>query len=296
MTDNMTALSLRGVTKKSGPFTLGPIDLQIEKGYRVAVVGPNGSGKTTLFHLIQNLIRPDAGEVQLLGMLQPEAEVRIKEKIGYMPDSAFGYEGMTPADAAEFMKQWYPGWSEARFSEMCGKLEINPQQKIAKMSKGTKQRVLFLLALARDPELILLDEPTANLDPFAARKMMEEISALLEDGSKTVIFATHVMEEVRKYADYVAFLYRGKLLGYFEKDEIMDSWKELWVEGAAEAAVRMPGVVSAEGAGPVRVITSDRRATERAFREQGIAVLKVHNLELDEIFAGLMSEYDRGRG
>ncbi|ARU61029.1 hypothetical protein CBW65_08070 [Tumebacillus avium] len=293
---NMTALSLRGVTKTTGAFTLGPIDLEIEKGYRVAVVGPNGSGKTTLFRLLQNLTRPDTGEVKILGMLQPREELPIKQKIGYMPDGVYGFEEMTPAEAAGFIKHWYPRWSDQRFRELCGTFEIDPGKKIAQLSKGTKQRVLFILALARDPELILLDEPTANLDPFVARTMMEEMSAVLEDGEKTVIFATHVMEEVRKFADYVVFLYKGKMLGYFEKDEIMDSWKELWVEGTAEAVAELPGVVTAEGQGPVRVITSSRRDTERAFREWDIAILKVHNLELDEIFAGLMKEYDRGRG
>ncbi|ASS76964.1 hypothetical protein CIG75_19960 [Tumebacillus algifaecis] len=293
--DKMTALSLRGVTKTAGEFTLGPIDLTIERGYRVAFVGPNGSGKTTLFQLIQNFSRPDAGEIHVIGRRQPEQEVEIKARIGYMPDGVYGFEEMTPMEAAQFMKHWYPTWSGEHFARLCRKLEVDPHKKIAKLSKGTQQRVLFILACARDPELLLLDEPTANLDPFVARVMMEEISAVLDDGEKTVVFATHVMEEVRKFADYVAFLDRGKLLGYFEKDEILDSWKELWVECTAEAARLIPGVVSAEGRGPVRVITSARATTEKAFRAQGVTVLKVHNLELDEIFSELMKQHDAGR-
>ncbi len=288
------ALSLSGVKKKAGAFTFGPIDLEIEKGYCVAVVGPNGSGKSTLFRLVQNLTRPDAGSINVLGLQQPEQEVKIKQSIGYMPDAVFGFEEMTAVQAGNFSQQWYPSWNEDRFEELIRKMEIDRYQAIEKMSKGTQQRVLFALAVARDPQLLLLDEPTANLDPFVSRVMMEEIARELEDGEKTVVIATHSMEEVRKFADYVLFLHRGKLLGYYEKDEVLDSWKELWVEGTVAEIARTPGVVSAEGKGPVRVVTCSLEETEQSLRERGHTVLRVHSLELDEIFAELLKEHDRG--
>lgn len=285
-------ISLQGVTKSYGSFTLGPLDLRVEPGYVVAVVGPNGSGKSTLFRMLMNLSRPDAGGLTVLGGRYPEDEVEVKRGIGYAPEVATGHEEMGARELGDFVSRWYPGWDEGLYEDLLRRFEIPQEKRFDKLSKGMQRRLVFSLAVARGPELLLLDEPTDGVDPFARRLMLEEISRFLEGGDRTVLIATHIMEEVRRIADYVAFLHGGRFLGLYEKDELLESWRALWVERAPDGEV--PGLVSVEEGSPPRLVTSAPEKTVAALEEQGIKIVRSGSLDLEEILFRLM-EADRGR-
>lgn len=282
-------ISASGLTKSYGGFTLGPVDLQIEPGYVVAVVGPNGSGKSTLFKMLMGLSRPDAGELTLFGRRHPREEVQIKRRIGYVPEVSTGHDDMSAAELGGFVSRWYPDWSEETYSGLLERFEIPSGQRFGKLSKGMQRRLAFALAAAREPELLLLDEPTDGVDPFARRAMLDEISGFLQSGSaeeRTVLFATHVMDEVRRIADYVVFLHGGHFLGCYEKDALQDSWRSLWVERAPES--HLPGLVSVEEGTPPRLVTDSPRKTRAALEERGIGVVRSGTLDLEEILEHLM--------
>lgn len=285
-------ISLDSVTKSYGGFTLGPLDLRIDPGYVVAVVGPNGSGKSTLFRMLMGLSEPDAGELTLFGRRHPRDEVEIKQRIGYVPETSSGHDDMSAKELGEFVRRWYPRWSDKTYSALLQRFEIPTGQRFGKLSKGMQRRLDFALAAAREPELLLLDEPTDGVDPFARRAMLEEFSSFLDGGEsesgeeRTLVFATHVMDEVRRIADYVVFLHSGRFLGLYEKDALQDSWCSLWVERAPERYI--PGLVSVEDGTPPRIITDSPQKTRAALQERGIGVVRSGPLDLEEILEHLM--------
>lgn len=288
-------ISLQGTTKSYGGFTLGPVDLGIEPGYVVAVVGPNGSGKSTLFRLLMGLSQPDAGELGLFGRRHPRDEVEIKQRIGYVPEISTGHDDMSARSLEAFVSRWYPRWNSGLYSRLLTRFEIPAEQRFGKLSKGMQRRLAFALAAAREPEMLLLDEPTDSVDPFARRIMLEEVSQYLEGGAetgeRTVLFATHVMDEVRRLADYVVFLHGGRFLGLYEKDALQDGWRSLWVERLPEPD--LPGLVSVEEGTPPRLVTASPGETQKALAELGIGVVRSGPLDLEEILEHLMRRSER---
>lgn len=283
-------LSLNQVSKTiENKFRLGPLELQIEPGFIVAVVGPNGSGKTTLFRMLMNMVQPDSGELKLFDKQYPNEEVWIKRKIGYVPETSEIHQMFrTVADALQFAAYWYPTW-DAKYSEtLLRKFEIAATDKISGLSKGTRRKLDLILALAHHPDLLLLDEPSSGLDPFAWRLMMEEMAHYMENSQRTVFMATHIMDEVRRLADYVVFLYHGKLLGYYEKDALLDGWKTIWVDRLPVASENIKGIVAIEQDSSTKLISDSPQETLHALTASGINVIKTQSVDLDEIFVHLL--------
>ena len=278
-------VSIQAAIKTRPRFKLGPVDLEIEPGYVVALVGSNGSGKSTLFRLLMNLERPDEGEVRLFGERYPDDEVGIKRRVGYVPELSVGHDDMTAEELGTFVSRWYPAWDGERYEDLVRRFEIDPGRSFDKLSKGMQRRLTFALAVAREPELLLLDEPTDGVDPFARRTMMEEIVRHVEAGDRTVVFATHNVEEVRRIADYVALLHGGRFLGLHEKDALMERWKALWVQHPPEPEAPLPGLVRVEGTTPARLVTNSPEKTRAALEERGAKVLRTTALDLEEILS-----------
>lgn len=285
MTDGKI-ISVEGVEKSYGNFTLGPVNLEVEPGYVVAVVGPNGSGKSTLFRMLMNLSHPDDGTISLFGGGYPEDEVEIKRRIGYVPETAVGHDEMNAKSLGRFVSHWYPAWDQKLYDDLLNRSEIESGKKFRNLSKGMQRRLSFALAAATRADLLLLDEPTDGVDPFARREMLEEIAIHVQDGEKTVLLATHVMEEVRRIADYVAFLVDGDFLGLFEKDALLEQWKTFWLDRAPDAGTA--GIVDVEAGNPARVVSDSPAETESALARQGVRVVRSGALDLEEILSHLM--------
>lgn len=283
-------ISLEGVMKSRGDFVLGPVDLAVEPGHVVAVLGPNGSGKSTLFGMLMNLLRPDSGEVALFGGRYPDDEVAIKRRIGYVPERPTGRDDMDAVALGRFVSRWYPRWDRRLYRDLLGRSGIDPGKRFGTLSKGMRRRLSFALALATSPELLLLDEPTAGVDPIARCEMLEEILNFVRDdvhgGDRTVVFATHVVEEARLIADYVVLLTDGKFLGLHEKDALLENWKTLWVDVEPEGTV--PGIVEVERGSPARIVTNSRRETSEALLARNISIVRSRSFDLEGILSHLL--------
>jgi ABC-2 type transport system ATP-binding protein len=289
MTHKSPMISLRNLRKSYRAFELGPINLDIEPGYVVGIVGPNGGGKSTLMEMLMNLIQPTSGEITLFGGAYPEDEVAIKQRIGYAPEHPSGYDDLSPRDLGKFVSNFYPKWDQGLYEGLLAEVTIEPDKLFGELSTGTQRRLTFALALATGSELLLLDEPTAGVDPFARRQILGSISRFVADergGDRTVVFATHVMEEVRRIADYVAFLVEGKLLGLFEKDALLEGWRHFWLDIEPERDV--PGLVEVESGSPARIVSNSPRETEESLSAQNIKIVRSGTLDLEEILSHLM--------
>lgn len=295
-----SVISLENVSKsRKGGFHLGPINLEIEPGHIIAVVGPNGSGKSTLFGMLMNLLQPDSGTVNLFGLAHPRDEVAIKQRIGYVPERATGRDEMSARYLGDFVSYWYPNWDRELYENLIFRSGIDPRKKFGKLSKGYQRRILFALALATGPQLLLLDEPTAGVDLFARQEMLEDIWRFVRDErdgestERTVVFSTHTVEEARQIADQVMFLADGEFLGLHDKDALLDGWKMLLVDGIPKE--NTPGVVELECGTPTRIVSDSWRETADALSAQNLRVVREASVNLEEALSHLMHESRGGR-
>jgi len=289
---------MKGIVKERGKLRIGPMDLDIPKGYVTAIVGSNGSGKSTLMNMVMQIIHPDQGQIELLGhTLAGDHQWELKRRIGYVQEQSWNDQnGDTLEQIVNQMKYWYPTWNQALYERLVTVFEIDPKQRLGKMSKGTRRKCEFIIGFVHEPDLLLLDEPSSGLDPLSWKIMLDEIRAYMDRGERAVLLASHIIDEVKRLADYVVFMHRGKLLGKYEKDQLMDDWKALWVEAGpelnCESLRRLGGVMALENEGRnvVKIVTLDVTLTEKALEQAGLRILRTGGVELDEILTYLIQQ------
>lgn len=281
-------ISLSNVVAMRDAFRFGPVSLEIEPGYIVAVVGPNGSGKSTLFHALMNLVQPDEGEVRLFGESYASSEVTIRRRIGFVPEQSAGVERMSGMDMGAFAAHWYPRWDMKLFHRLLAAMGIDPTQRFGKLSKGSRRRLSSAVALATGGDLLLADEPMDAIDPFFSEYLLDCYTDFMMDGERGIVFSTHALDDVRRIADYVLLINEGQVVGYFEKDALLEQWQVLWVDDAPIPG--SPGVVSVAGGPLQRVLTKDAVATLASLQAQGRQVVRSASPELGEILGALLRE------
>ncbi|WP_424767479.1 ABC transporter ATP-binding protein [Paenibacillus sp. sgz302251] len=292
------AIQMNGVIQSRSNFRLGPLHMSIPKGFITAIVGPNGSGKSSTFSLMLDLAKPDEGSIEMLGnQIGQGRDPELLRRIGYLPEQPSPHEdNMKGTAKAEFNRFWYGAtWDVNRYREMLRILEVDDNQMLAKMSKGMRRKFEFALALAHEPELLLLDEPSSGLDPLAWKTMIEILHRYMDNGERTILMTSHIVEEVKRLADYIVFMAQGRVLGMYEKDELFSSWFTLFVSGEGltqKKAAGMPGQCGVEHAGGTtyRITTNMAAEAERWCAAEGLKLVSRQALELDEIMSALLQE------
>lgn len=293
-------ISFRGVEKQRHQLLIGPLDLDIPTGCVTAIVGMNGSGKSTMMGILLGIVKPDKGQLLIQG--QPYDDVydaAWKARIGYVAELPnFEDDDRTLDHMAKESAYWYPTWDGRWYQKLLARYEIDPWVKLNKMSKGMRRKAELVLALAHRPEVLLLDEPTSGLDPISWRMMIEDLQNLLRDGKHTIIIATHVIEEVKRLADYICFMHRGQLLTLVEKDELFDAWKEYWLEGVpVKDLAGAPGLAEViQEHQVVRAIAYEAQQLEAYFHEQQWTPIRVQAMPLDEVMYYRIRMEDERRG
>lgn len=288
---------LRGVEKERDRFVFGPVDLLLQRGFVYAIVGTNGSGKSTLFRMLLNLVIPDRGEIALFSRSYPSDNVAIKRRIGYVSELPEMFDDtLTCSQVAQFVEEWYPTWNRERFHSMVREYGLDLGKKLKDLSKGNQRKLAYILALAPEPELLLLDELTSGMDPIVWRKVMDELSEYMESGERTILFASHHMDEVRRLADYVIIMSEGRIVSVREKDELLGDWKIFWVDSGGTGIVPgASGIVQLEEErGAIRLVSRSARETEKALEAHGVRILRTQAATMDEII-GYESRYANNR-
>lgn len=278
-------LTIRNLEKTYGSFHMGPVSLTLEPGYVYTMMGPNGSGKSTLFRSLMGIVMPQHGEIRWLEGRFAPTDPELKLHLAYVPEELdLPDESWTLAEWRRFVSAWYPGWNVGKYRMLAERYGLEESKPLRHASKGMRRKASLVLALAQEPQVLLLDEPSSGLDPFAWRMMMEDLAEYMEPGDRTILMATHIMEEIKRLGDYVLFWRNGRMLGRFEKDELLGGWRQFWVDTLPGGSDHLPGVVAVERDLPLRVVSRSPRDTEQAFRQAGIQIHNAKNLELDEIF------------
>lgn len=214
-------MECRGLTKKYKNFlALNHVDLKLERGKIIGLVGPNGSGKTTLIKLINGLLVPTEGEILINGTVPgPETKARVS----YLPDNNYLSNWMTVNQMIDFYGDFYSDFSKEKAYDMLASLGLNPKQKFKTMSKGMKEKVQLVLVMSREADLYCLDEPIAGVDPAARDYILRTIISNYAEGA-TVLISTHLIADVEKVLDEVIFIKNGDIIRHAAVEEIRDQF------------------------------------------------------------------------
>ena len=220
----MNAIEIKGLEKRYPGFEL-KLDLDLPQGCILGIVGRNGAGKSSTIRSILGMIRADAGAISVLGQGSPKENTALKERIGYVPDEPAFPACMTAAQIGKVMAGIYRNWDTAEYSRLLHLLEI-PEGNTAfqEYSRGMKMKLSIAVALSHHAELLILDEPTSGLDPVVRDEVVELFSEFTREETQSILISSHIVSDLEKLCDYIAFLDKGRLLLCEETDRLRDEY------------------------------------------------------------------------
>lgn len=217
------AAVLHGVQKQYKDFTLGPVDLTVPTGTIVGLVGENGAGKTTTLKLLCGVNPVDAGEIKLLG--GKPSDPAIRARLGVVFEDAYFYGGLNAERIGKSMAGIFgSAWNGAQFADFLQRFGLDPHQKISEYSRGMRMKLSLATALAHHPDLLVLDEATAGLDPVVRSEMLDLFLEFIQDERHSILMSSHITSDLEQVADSIAYLHRGQLLFHEDKDTLLQEY------------------------------------------------------------------------
>jgi ABC-2 type transport system ATP-binding protein len=284
---NNLAVQLTGVGKDYRYFSLQDVHLEIPDGQIVGFIGPNGAGKSTTIRILLGLIHQDRGDVRVLGHAMPAEQVAAKWDVGFASEDMRLYETVTLEWHMRFIRKIFPRWDEAYAQLLLKRFDLRPDQKIKGLSHGQRVKATLLLVLARRPKLLVLDEPTTGLDPVARHEVLRELTDVMRDDGRSVLFSSHNTQDVEQISDQITFIDRGRIIDSSDKETFLDRWRRIRVE--LPSGIQLPalsGVIDVQQSGRLAVATTNAYDSRlpHAYEAAGIRVQMVENMTLEEIF------------
>ncbi len=221
----MNAIDIRGLTKQYKDFTLGPMDLTLPMGCVLGLVGENGAGKSTTIRLIMNAVSRDGGEVTVMGLDNLAPEFReMKEDIGVVLDETCVPEFITARQLGKILSGAYRNWDEAAYNSWLNRFQLPPNKKYKEYSRGMTMKLGIAAALSHGAKLLLLDEATSGLDPMVREELLEVFADFAAQDDHAVLISSHIVSDLEKICDYIAFIHKGKLMLCEEKDMLLERY------------------------------------------------------------------------
>jgi ABC-2 type transport system ATP-binding protein len=285
MTD--LAIELSGVSKKYRYFTLEDIHLKLPRGQIMGLIGANGAGKSTTIRVLMGLVHQDSGEVRVLGHRMPAEQVAAKWDIGFASEDMRLYDSMSLAWHMSFMQSIYSTWDASYAQLLLKRFGLRADQKIKGISHGQRVKATLLLVLARKPQLLVLDEPTTGLDPVARHEVLRELTNVMADEDRSILFSSHNTQDVEQISDQITFIDRGRIIDSTDKETYLDRWRRLRLEVPLGIELPpLPGIVGVQREGRLAVATSNAFVPDlaHAYENTGVRVQSIENMTLEEIF------------
>ena len=284
---NDLCIRMEGVSKRYPHFFLDDLSLELPEGSVLGFIGANGAGKSTTIRILMGLVHQDSGSVEVLGHPMPAEQTAAKLDIGFVSEDMRLYGAATLAWHMNFVASMYPRWDQAYAEKLLRRFDLKPQQKIKGLSHGQRVKAALLLALARQPRLLILDEPTTGLDPVARREVLDELMGVLTDEERTIFFSSHNTLEVEEISDRIAFIDRGRLIALDEKEDLLDRWRRVRLMVPPGSVLpQLPGIVEVAGSErlPVLITNQFDPAVVSLCNDRGATVQAVDSMTLEEIF------------
>lgn len=218
------AIEIKNITKSFDNFSLGPINLNVPRGCMVGYIGENGAGKSTTLKIILGLVHPDSGEIKIFGKDVKECSTEIMNKIGVVFDDINIPGEMKIREVGKMCKLSFNTWQEKEFNDYLIRFNLPSDQLVKELSRGMKMKLSLSIALSHKAELLILDEATSGLDPVVRDEILDILLDFLQDENHTVLISSHILSDLEKAADYIAFLHKGKILFVEEKDILVEKY------------------------------------------------------------------------
>lgn len=220
----MNALEIRGLTKHFADFTLDDLNLTLPGGCILGLIGENGAGKSTTIRLILGMLHADSGTVTVLGRDSRENPVLTKQDIGVVLDEVGIPECMTPKQVGKVMANVFLRWNAETYQGLLARFSLPENKKFKEFSKGMKMKLGLAVALSHEAKLLILDEATGGLDPVVRDEVVDMLAEFTRDETHAILISSHIVSDLEKLCDYVAFLHKGKLLLCEEKDLLLSEY------------------------------------------------------------------------
>jgi ABC-type multidrug transport system ATPase subunit len=288
------AIEIRGLVKNYLRFLLGPLDMTVPCGAIYGLIGPNGAGKTTTIDLIFGMGRNDAGKIQVLGFDHRADEVKLKEHAAYVsPELNFQVWGKV-GKAIRFVRGFFPGWDDNYCATLMKAFHLGANDRIATLSSGAKTKLSLVLALARRPDVLILDEPLSGLDAISKQQLFSELLKAVEDGKRTVLISSHGLGDLERFADHVGLLKNGKLVLEGRTDEVVERYRLVEFFTNSDATPQSP---APEGLAILKwnenrwhALLDQQSGALEWLQNQGARDISLTRLTLEDLFVALVKE------
>jgi ABC-2 type transport system ATP-binding protein len=294
------AFDIKGVSKTYPFFSLRDVNMQLEYGQILGFIGPNGAGKSTTIRLLMGLLAPEAGSVEVFGLPMPQQQVAIKYNVGFVSADMQLYSLGTVAWHIDWIARIYPSWDHAYANTLLERFNLHVTQRVKELSLGERMKLLHLLALARRPRLLVLDEPTTGLDPVARHEVLSEITGIMQDDRRAVLFSSHHTQDVEQISDQIVFIDRGRIVANQDRETYLESWRRLVLDTApGYIPPALPGFVGCKQTPHSAVITLNNfdDSVLQLVAQSGAVLREVETMTLEEIFvASVVHQRERRVG
>ena len=272
----MNAIEIRNLTKRYVGFSLENLNLTLPSGCIMGLVGENGAGKSTTIRMLLGMARPDGGEITVFGQ---KMDAGLRERIGVVLDEP-GYPGcMTAAQIGKMLSGLYGGWEKETFEGYLTTLRIPADKPFKDFSKGMKMKLCLAAALSHGAKLLILDEATSGLDPVVRDELLDIFNDFTRDEGNSVLISSHIVSDLEKICDYIAFLHRGKLMLCREKDELLNEFT--FVQGSKEEIDALAPIGRRDG----------RFGTEAIVRRNAVPEgMKTSPITIEDLFVFMAKE------
>ncbi len=277
------AFEFKNVIKTYKDFQLGPLNLSLEPGIVLGYIGPNGSGKTTTMHCLTGLVQADKGEMKVFGKPNSLHHPEWKLDIGYVGDVHAFYERWSGEKNLKFLSQFYASWSDQRALELAKRFQLPLDKNVKDLSSGNRVKLSLVGALAHSPRLLILDEPTAGLDPVVRTEVLDVLFEILESGERAIFYSTHILSDISRLADELAFLHEGQVFQRTAKDDLLDQWRKISFRYSEEDMEVEAAVSKIREENDFQVISYDFSTTIEQLRKIGAENIKDTRMTIDEI-------------
>lgn len=281
-----SAIKIHQVHQQFGAnVVLDNVSLEIPRGQTLALLGRNGTGKTTLIRILLGLLKPDSGAILVDGCDPMREAVELRRRVGYLAEDQTMYGWMTAIELCHFLAPFYPSWNQSLADDYLERFHIPRHQRIEQLSKGQNVKLGLTLALAHEPNVVILDDPALGLDTIARKEFNRDLIEHLQAAGRTVLFSSHLLDEVEAVADAVAILDGGRIIRQSSTETLRSEVKRIVLSSIAISEVSPPvGLLDIHRLEDQFVVTVDGAAGfVEHLTDQGIDY-EVVDLSLDEIF------------
>ena len=221
----MNAIQLSHINKSFGDFAIRDLCLEVPSGTICGLVGENGAGKSTTIRLLMGALRPDSGSARVLGTDVSSPEFRaVKEDIGVVLDEAYFPESLNAVQVGRIMAGTYRRWDQGLYDGYLKRFDLPPKKQFKDFSRGMRMKLAIAVALSHQPKLLVLDEATAGLDPIVRDEVLDLFNEFTREEDHSILISSHILSDLEKLCDYIAFLHKGDLLFCEEKDRLLEEY------------------------------------------------------------------------